>query len=218
MKIKKKRNKKILIPAAICLVLGGILGGAASTSSKDELNNAVAKNSEIVSEISQATTTLQFKESEFNLLGLQVTDLESKKESLVKLEEDTKEQLNAKVKAEEEAKVKAKEQARIQAEAKAKAEAQAQAQAKAQNSQASSSTNSIKNNTGGSNGSGGGGSSGTVAQAPSNESNVVKVWKTATGKKYHKTDHCGNTNSSNATLISITEAKNLGLTPCSKCY
>lgn len=222
MKIKKKKNKKVLISAAICLALGGMLGGIATTSPQEELNNAVAKNSEVVSEISRVTKTLESKESEFKVLDIQATNLEEKKDELVQIEQETKEQLDAKIKAKEEAKAKAEEEARLKAEAetKAKAEAQAKAevQAKAQSSQASSSTNSTQNSTGGSNGSGGGGSSGAIVAAPSSESSSIKVWKTATGKKYHKTNNCGNTNSSNATLITITEAQNLGLTSCSKCY
>ena len=87
------------------------------------------------------------------------------------------------------------------------AEAEAQAKAQAKNNQSSPNTN----NTGGSNGSGGGGSSGV-------QTNESRVWKTATGKKYHKTNKCGNTNSSNAISITLQEAKDLGLTPCQKCY
>lgn len=44
------------------------------------------------------------------------------------------------------------------------------------------------------------------------------VWRTRTGKKYHSTNHCGRTNSANATEITLKEAEAEGLTPCSKCY
>ncbi len=46
----------------------------------------------------------------------------------------------------------------------------------------------------------------------------VMVWRTATGKKYHKINNCGNTNPNNATYITRESAESQGLTPCSKCY
>ncbi|MGG7176395.1 hypothetical protein ACQPU1_02300 [Clostridium paraputrificum] len=44
------------------------------------------------------------------------------------------------------------------------------------------------------------------------------VWKTATGTKYHRTNNCGNTNSSNATQVTIGTAQSQGLSPCKKCF
>lgn len=213
MKIKKNKNKKLLISAAICLALGGMLGGAATASSQGELDSVASKNSEIISEIASVTTTLESKESEFQSLEAQVSNLESQKQELVKREEETKQQLDAKVKADEQRRL----QVEVEAKAKAETQAKAEVQAEAQSSQASSGT-TTQNSTSGSNGSGGGGSSGTVKATPSSEQSSVKVWKTATGKKYHKTNNCGNTNYNNVTLITITQAESLGLTPCSKCY
>ena len=43
------------------------------------------------------------------------------------------------------------------------------------------------------------------------------VWITETGKKYHRTNNCGNTNSANARQITLEKAKtNYEL--CKKCY
>lgn len=59
-------------------------------------------------------------------------------------------------------------------------------------------------------------------ESSSNTSNNVSepigemVWKTATGKKYHRISKCGNTKSS--TKVSLKSAKDAGLSPCSKCY
>ena len=44
------------------------------------------------------------------------------------------------------------------------------------------------------------------------------VWKSATGKKYHKINNCGTMNPNKATKITLVEAKKLGLGPCSKCF
>lgn len=190
MKIKKKLSKKILIPTISSLILGLSLG-TTSAYSEGDLKKAELKNSEIVTEIAFANSELESKKTELSNLELKANDLEQQKEII-----DTKI-----------AEAQAKAQAEAEAQAKAQAEAEAQAKAQAQNNQSSPN----KNNTGGSNGSGGGGSSGIQA-------NESRVWKTATGKKYHRTNNCGNTNSSNAILITLQEAKNLGLTPCQKCY
>lgn len=44
------------------------------------------------------------------------------------------------------------------------------------------------------------------------------VWQSATGKKYHAIDHCGNMNPKKAIHITLEEALTRGLEPCSKCY
>ena len=44
------------------------------------------------------------------------------------------------------------------------------------------------------------------------------VWITATGKKYHATNNCGNTNSSTARKVTREEAENRGLDACKICY
>lgn len=44
------------------------------------------------------------------------------------------------------------------------------------------------------------------------------VWITATGKKYHSINNCGNTNPKKATQVTIEDALKRGLTACSKCF
>ena len=44
------------------------------------------------------------------------------------------------------------------------------------------------------------------------------VWVSATGKKYHRINNCGNTNPANARKVTREEAERRGLTKCSKCY
>ncbi|MDK0787077.1 hypothetical protein P5E98_06095 [Clostridium perfringens] len=44
------------------------------------------------------------------------------------------------------------------------------------------------------------------------------VYITATGKKYHRKNKCGNTNPARTSYIPLSEAESMGYTPCSKCY
>ena len=44
------------------------------------------------------------------------------------------------------------------------------------------------------------------------------VYITRTGKKYHRTNHCGRTNPENTSYIPLSEAESMGYGPCSKCY
>lgn len=54
--------------------------------------------------------------------------------------------------------------------------------------------------------------------AAQNQNNVTEmVWITATGKKYHRTNDCGNTNPANARQITLEEAQR-NYEPCKKCY
>lgn len=51
-----------------------------------------------------------------------------------------------------------------------------------------------------------------------NQNNVAEmVWITETGTKYHRTNNCGKTNSSNARQITLEEAQK-NYEPCKKCY
>lgn len=42
------------------------------------------------------------------------------------------------------------------------------------------------------------------------------VWITKTGKKYHRTSHCGNTK--NARKVTLQDAQDMGYKPCQNCY
>ena len=46
----------------------------------------------------------------------------------------------------------------------------------------------------------------------------ILVWKSATGKKYHSINDCGNMNPNKATQMTKAEAEALGLGQCSKCW
>ena len=52
--------------------------------------------------------------------------------------------------------------------------------------------------------------------APALEKRVVMVWISATGKKYHKINNCGNMNPKRARKITLAQAKK-SYKPCSNC-
>lgn len=58
----------------------------------------------------------------------------------------------------------------------------------------------------------------SASNTDSGSSSGGLVWKSATGKKYHSINDCGNMNPDKATQITKEEAEELGLEPCSKCY
>lgn len=50
------------------------------------------------------------------------------------------------------------------------------------------------------------------------EDSTAFVWLSASGTKYHKINNCGTMNPATARKISLSEAKEKGYTPCSKCF
>lgn len=57
-----------------------------------------------------------------------------------------------------------------------------------------------------------------VQQEASQTATGEHVWVSATGNKYHKTNHCGNMNPNTAKEETREEAEAQGLEPCKKCY
>lgn len=58
----------------------------------------------------------------------------------------------------------------------------------------------------------------TVVESPQPKQEPQYVWLSATGKKYHSYDHCGNMNPKKARKVTLDEAKSLGKTACSNCW
>ncbi len=50
------------------------------------------------------------------------------------------------------------------------------------------------------------------------EQSEIYVYITATGKKYHAINNCGNTNPNNTRYVTLSYAQQRGLGACSKCY
>lgn len=131
------------------------------------------------------------------LLESDKKDLDTLKSTLS--EYQTKKDDIEKVKEEKLAKEQEEKEKKEQAEAEA---AKKKQEAEANKSVASSSNSSNADNT----------------KSSDNKQVGTMVWKTQSGKKYHRTNHCGKTNPANATEITLSEAQAEGLTPCSKCY
>ena len=186
--------KKVIILAIISIFVGSGIGIAASIP-KDEFSKINEKNEVVLAQISEQEKILEESKVHLNTLSGKETELKNKKEEILKAEREAK--------AEKERLEKA-ETARItKAEAEAKAEAERIAKAEAERVAATNDANQNDVNN----------SNSVVNPEPVGK----MVWKTATGKKYHSINNCGNTNSKNATCITIEVAESQGLAPCSKC-
>lgn len=64
----------------------------------------------------------------------------------------------------------------------------------------------------------GGGSGSSYGGAGGAGGGDTMVWLTATGSKYHSTNHCGRTNPNRAYQVTKSEAEAEGYGPCSKCW
>ena len=71
-----------------------------------------------------------------------------------------------------------------------------------------------KTSSSSSSGSSGGGSGSSSGGGSSD----IMVWLTATGSKYHSTNHCGRTNPNKAYQVTKSQAEAQGYGPCSKCW
>ncbi|MGG7161109.1 hypothetical protein [Clostridium baratii] len=184
------KKKKVIISCVACFLIGG---GLALTSNvpDQEINALQAKNSDITCQIAKKDEVLKADKIVLETSKKDLSEYENKKEAIDKDKAD-------KLEKEKEAKEKAeRDKAEQEARAKAKKEARQESYSNS-NSSNSKSTDNTSNSD--------------------NKPIGTMVWRTRTGKKYHSTNHCGRTNSANATEITLKEAEAEGLTPCSKCY
>lgn len=189
------KNKKIAASVAIGLFLGTSFG-INSTVSKDEYIVHNQEKNTIISQLEEKKETLNSTEEQLTILLSKESNLKKQKEEVLEKQRLAKEEAERKAKEEAEAIARAKaEEDRLVKEAERLAQEEAERVA----------ANNNYNNT----------YTETV-----NESEPIgqMVYKTATGKKYHSHNNCGNTNSSNTSYITLEQAQNLGLTACSKCY
>lgn len=192
------KKKKTIISCVACFLIGGGLA-LSSNVSDQEINALQSKNSDITCQIAKKDEVLKADKIVLETSKKNLSEYENKKEAIDKAKAD-------KLQKEQEAKEKA-EREKAEKEAKAQAEKEAKAKAKEEARQESYSNSNSSNSK--------------SADNTSNSDNKpigAMVWRTRTGKKYHSTNHCGRTNSANATEITLKEAEAEGLTPCSKCY
>lgn len=197
-KIILRKCKTIGVSALLFFV--GIVAGIGANPTPEGYSEAFNEKEVLVSSIEGQATEIENKEKELKeILSLkrEVKDKEDK--ALVK---------------EKEMIARAEALAREEAERKAKEEAQ-RLQANAINN---SNSNSTSSSGGGSNSQSTGKTQGSGNKVQNTNPIGKMVWKTATGKKYHSKNNCGNTNSANARQVTLEAAKSAGLTPCNKCY
>lgn len=188
----KFKNNSISIKKVIILAIISIFVGSGlgimGSISKDEFSKINEKNEVVLAQISEKENILEESKGYLNTLSSKETELKNKKEEILKAEREAK--------AEQERLEKAEAEAKAEAGRIAKAEAERVAATNAASQNDVNNSNSVVNQ----------------------ESVGKMVWRTATGKKYHSINNCGNTNPKNATSITIEAAESQGLTPCSKCY
>ncbi|CUO86090.1 metallo beta-lactamase family protein [Clostridium baratii] len=186
------KKKKVIISCVACFLIGGGIT-LANNVSDQEISTLQAKNSDITSQIARRDEILKADKVVLATAQKDLSEYENKKEAIDQAKAD-------KLQKEQESKEKA-EQEKAQKEAKAKAEQEARQEKENYNKSSSSNSKSADNTSN-----------------SDNKPIGTMVWRTRTGKKYHSTNHCGRTNSANATEITLKEAEAEGLTPCSKCY
>lgn len=189
--------KKVIVLAIISIFVGSGLGIMGSVP-KDEFSKINEKNEVMLAQIREQEKVLEESNIYLNTLTSKETELKDKKEEILKVEREAKaeEERLAKEEAERVAKAEKERIAKAEADRAAKEEAERVVIANTGSQGSGSNENSVSN------------------QEPIG----IMVWKTATGKKYHSINNCGNTNSKNATYITKESAESQGLTPCSKCY
>ncbi|WP_338587351.1 cell envelope integrity protein TolA [Clostridium baratii] len=183
------KKKRVIISCVACFLIGG---GLALTSnvSDQEINVIQSKNSDITCQIAKKDEVLKADKIVLETSKKDLSEYENKKEAIDKAKDD-------KLQKEQEAKEKAENEAKAQAEKEAKEKARQESYSNSNSSNSKSADNTSNSD---------------------NKPIGTMVWRTRTGKKYHSTNHCGRTNSANATEITLKEAEAEGLTPCSKCY
>lgn len=200
-------KKKVIISC----VIGFLIGTGIAIPNK-EIKAMKIKNTEIEAQILDKDTLLTSNKKDLESLQDTYSEYQIQKNDILRAKEEEQERI-AKEKEE-----KAKQE-RLAREKQEKAEKEkAQSLNSIQNKQIEKSkvkTKSVISNN--SNSSNTDNSANFIEDNTQNDKTAM-VWRTRTGKKYHSTNHCGNTNSSTATEITLSEAEAEGLTACSKCY
>lgn len=199
MKFKKfiLQNKKFVASIAIGLFLGTSFG-LVGTVSNDEYEAHIKEKEVLASQIEQKEVVLASNKEELTLLDSKQEELKKQKEDILEQQRIAKEEAEriAKEEAEAQARAEAERLAREEAEAQARAEADRLAKEEADRVAASNSNSNVNSST-------------AIGEM---------VYKTATGSKYHRINNCGNTNPDKISYITVEQAKNSGLSACSKCY
>lgn len=194
-----KKRKAFVIVALIGMIFGFTVLG----TTQEDINKLKAEKTTVLAKIDSSQEELSTLSKDIGDLKEKINQLNDEKQKQEQLLKDTTAKVELKQKEE--------------AEKQRQAEIEKQKQEEANSISQSSSNNSSKKST--SNNSSNAKSNSYNSDNPQPSKPVGEmVYITATGKKYHRKNKCGNTNPARTSYIPLSEAESMGYTPCSKCY
>ncbi|EOU1121568.1 coiled-coil domain-containing protein [Clostridium perfringens] len=194
-----KKRKAFVIVALIGMIFGFTVLG----TTQEDINKLKAEKTTVLAKIDSSKEELSTLNKDIGDLKEKINQLNDEKQKQEQLLKDTTAKVELKQKEE--------------AEKQRQAEIEKQKQEEANSISQSSSNNSSKKST--SNNSSNAKSDSYNSDNPQPSKPVGEmVYITATGKKYHRKNKCGNTNPSRTSYIPLSEAESMGYSPCSKCY
>ena len=194
-----KKRKAFVIVALIGMIFGFTVLG----TTQEDINKLKAEKTTVLAKIDSSQEELSTLNKDIGDLKEKINQLNDEKQKQEQLLKDTTAKVELKQKEE--------------AEKQRQAEIEKQKQEEANSISQSYSNNSSKKST--SNNSSNAKSSSYNSDNPHPSKPVGEmVYITATGKKYHRKNKCGNTNPSRTSYIPLSEAESMGYSPCSKCY
>ncbi|BDU81581.1 hypothetical protein QTH34_02445 [Clostridium perfringens] len=194
-----KKRKAFVIVALIGMIFGFTVLG----TTQEDINKLKAEKTTVLAKIDSSQEELSTLNKDIGDLKEKINQLNDEKQKQEQLLKDTTAKVELKQKEE--------------AEKQRQAEIEKQKQEEANSISQSSSNNSSKKST--SNNSSNAKSDSYNSDNPQPSKPVGEmVYITATGKKYHRKNKCGNTNPSRTSYIPLSEAESMGYSPCSKCY
>lgn len=195
-----KKRKAFVIVALIGIIAGFSLY---HNPTQEDINKLKAEKTTVLAKIDSSQEELSTLNKDIGDLKEKINQLNDEKQKQDQLLKDTTAKIELKQKEE--------------AEKQRQAEIEKQKQEEANSISQSSSNNSSKKST--SNNSSNAKSNSYNSDNPQPSKPVGEmVYITATGKKYHRKNKCGNTNPARTSYIPLSEAESMGYTPCSKCY
>lgn len=194
-----KKRKAFVIVALIGMIFGFTVLG----TTQEDINKLKAEKTTVLAKIDSSQEELSTLNKDIGDLKEKINQLNDEKQKQEQLLKDTTAKVELKQKEE--------------AEKQRQAEIEKQKQEEANSISQSSSNNSSKKST--SNNSSNAKSNSYNSDNPQPSKPVGEmVYITATVKKYHRKNKCGNTNPARTSYIPLSEAESMGYSPCSKCY
>ncbi|MDU7886263.1 MAG: hypothetical protein E7J22_09900 [Clostridium perfringens] len=201
-----KKRKAFVIVALIGIIAGFSLFPNAT---QEDINKLKAEKTTVLAKIDSSQEELSTLNKDIGDLQEKINQLNDEKQKQDQLLKDTTAKIELKQKEEAEK--------QRQAEIEKQKQEEAARLAKADSISQSSSNNSSKKSTSNNSSSAKSNSYNSDNPQPSKPVGEM-VYVTATGKKYHRKNKCGNTNPARTSYIPLSEAESMGYSPCSKCY